>query len=167
VNSLRWDSFAGGVKDDAGGGSNQTTVDSILYTLTTGTLNNGGTLNSTQQWTLSWADTNGATAPNLPISVDFALLWNGGNQDVFYLLNDVVLPISPSFGTGLIDIKVTNPPGNSDIGTSHLDVFVSNATATHTTPGGISPVPEPATLSLLGAAMLGGLFSYRRRQRHG
>lgn len=96
--------------------------------------------------------------------MDFALLWNGGNKDVFYLFNDVVLPISPSFGTGLIDIKVTNPPGNSDIGTSHIDMFISNTGATHTTPGGI-PIPEPGTLSLLGAAILGGLFS-RRRQRH-
>jgi hypothetical protein len=130
LNTLSWQNFTGGVKDDAGGGSNQAIVNSIKYTLTTGTLSNGGTLNSTQAWTLAWEDTNGATPPNLPLLVDFALLWNGGNSDVFYLFEDVLLPITPNSGSGLIDIKVTNSPGpngpNSDIGTSHLDVFLTN-----------------------------------------
>ncbi len=138
VNNLRWDDFVNGVKDDIGGGNNAVTVDNIAYTLTTGA-NSGSGLNTTQAWTLSWADTNGATAPNLPVLIDFVLQWNGGNSDVFYLFQNVLLPAVPNNGAGAIDIKVTNPPGNSDIGTSHsLDAYFSNARV----PRPDIPVPE-------------------------
>ena len=170
VNSLSWQDFAGGIKDDTGGGSNSATVDDIAYTLSTGTLLNPGTLNSLQQWTLSWSDTNGATAPNLPVTVDFALQWNGGNQDVFYLFDDVVLPIDPSSGTGTIDVKVTNRPGISDIGTSHLSVYLSEVKDGdgEVTPP-LLPVPEPGTLSLIGLAalLLAGASRFRRGGRTG
>ena len=158
INGLRWDDFTNGVQD---GGT--LTVDSIQYTLT----NNGDTgsgLNTVSNWSLSWVDTNGATTPNLPVFVDFAIDWKGGNNDVFYLFQNVLLPASPTSGSGTIDIKVTNPPGNSDLGTSHLDVFVSN-----TTPGqpDVPPptVPEPGTLFLIGSALLGLALAQRRRSR--
>jgi hypothetical protein len=166
VNGLRWEDFLGGVKDDIGGGSNSTTVDSIQYTLST--LTNGGSgLNTTQTWSLAWSDSNGSALPNLPATVDFAVLWNGGNNDAFYLFEDVVLPISPNFGDGLIYIKATNPPGNSDLGTSHIDVFFSDATNPTFDPptgGDPNPTPEPGTLSLLAASMLGAVALSRRRK---
>lgn len=162
VNGLRWEEFVGGVKDDLGGGNNSATVDGIQYTLTT--LTNGGSgLDTTQTWSLAWTDSNGAALPNFPATVDFALLWNGGNHDAFYLFEDVLLPTSPNSGNGLVYIKATNPPGNSDLGTSHVDVFFSNATST-TFQSPTAVVPEPGTLSLIGAAFLSGLFRFRRRK---
>jgi len=100
-------------------------------------------------------DTNGATVPNLPVLVNFALDWKGGNNDVFYLFQDVLLPLSPTSGSGTIEIKVTNPPGNSDIGTSHLDLFFSSTRSPPDNPPDTN-VPEPATLAQVPAATRSG-----------
>jgi PEP-CTERM motif-containing protein len=151
VNNLRWEDFVGGVQDLPSGGGSSATIDNIAYTLTTGAQTGTGT-STTQLWTLAWTDTNGATEPNLPVYVDFVLDWKGGNFDVFYLFTDVLLPISPSSGSGTIEVKVTNPPGTSDLGTSHLDVLLSN-----TRPGGDVPpsqIPEPSTVALIALGML-------------
>jgi hypothetical protein len=164
VNALRWEDFVNGVKDDLSAGSNTVTVDSIQYTLTAGTLSGGG-LTQTQSWSLAWSDTNGTAEPNLPLLVNFALDWKGGNNDVFYYFRNVLLPISPSSGSGTIDIKVTNRPGNSDLGTSHLDVFFSN-TSPPTQPDDPPPtVPEPATIALIAAALMGVATASGRRKQ--
>lgn len=161
VNALRWEDFVNGVMDLGAGSS--VTVDNIQYTLTMGA-DSGSGLNTVSNWTLTWADTNGASVPNLPLFVDFALDWKGGNNDVFYLFQNVLLTASPTSGTGTINIKVTNPPGNADIGTSHLDVFFTN-----TRPGQPDEppptVPEPGTLFLIGSALLGLALAQRRRSR--
>lgn len=105
LNNLAWVAFAGGVKDDAGGGAaGPTTIGGLQYTLQTTTLSGGGTTTSTQAWTLAWSDPNGGANPNLPALVDFVIQWNGGNQDVFYLFDDILPPISPANGSGVIDI---------------------------------------------------------------
>ena len=70
--------------------------------------------------------------PNLPVTVDFAIDWKGGNYDVFYLFDDFVLPASPLNASGQIEIRVMNPPGNADLGTSHLAAYFSNATGVTT-----------------------------------
>jgi len=158
INGLRWIDFVNGVQD---GGT--ITVDSIQYTLTNDG-DSGSGLNTVSNWSLSWSDTNGASTPNLPVFVDFAIDWKGGNNDVFYLFQNVLLPASPTSGSGTINIKVTNPPGNADIGTSHLDVFFTN-----TRPGQPDEppptVPEPGTLFLIGSALLGLALAQRRRSR--
>jgi hypothetical protein len=172
VNGLAWGNFAGGVKDDLGGGAHSVTVGGIQYTLATTTLAGSG-VNKVQNWTLQWTDTNGAAAPNFPATIDLALQWNGGNRDVFYLFDDVELASGPTSGSGVVDIRVMNPRGNSDIGTSHLEVFFTDAIASEplTGPPGVDvegndvavvPIPEPASILLVGAASRFGLARRRR-----
>ncbi len=151
VNNLRWENFVNGVKDDVGGGSNVFTVNSIQFTLTAGADTGSGT-NQFSNWTLSWSDTNGAAAPNLPVDVDFALQWNGGNNDAFYLFQNVVLTSSPTTGSGTINIRAMNNPGNSDLGTSHIDLFFT--TPVPDTRSVDQKIPEPSTILLIGAALL-------------
>ena len=157
VNGLRWEDFVNGVKDDINGGGNSVTIDSIQYTLTTGA-NTGSGTNTQQAFTLAWSDTNGSAAPNLPVFIDFALQWNGGNNDAFYLFQNVLLPMSPTSGSGIINIVAMNPPGNSDLGTSHLDMFFTNTRPVRPD----QPVPEPGTILLFGIGLAG--LALRRRQ---
>ena len=163
VNNLRWEDFVNGVKDDVGGGTNSVTVDSIQYTLTAGA-DTGSTTNMVSHWTLSWSDTNGATPPNLPLSVDFAVQWNGGNNDAFYLLQNVLLPVTPTSGSGSINIVAMNNPGNADLGSSHINLYFTNTRPAQ--PDEPPPtVPEPGTVFLIGSALLGLALAQRRRSR--
>ncbi|MDQ2917335.1 MAG: PEP-CTERM sorting domain-containing protein [Pseudomonadota bacterium] len=163
VNGLRWEDFVNGVKADVNS-SDSVTVDNISYTLAPGSDTGSGT-NTFSHFTLSWSDTNGPAAPNLPRNVDFALQWNGGNNDAFYLFQNVTLSSNPLSGSGVIAIEAMNKPGNSDLGSSHLDLFLTN---TSPPPSGDLPpptVPEPATLLLIGSALLALAASQRTKAR--
>ena len=72
--------------------SNGTTVaepalHGIQFTLTTQSI---GATSGT--FLVSWADANGAAADNLPISIDFALMVNGGSNGDGYLFTGVNHP---------------------------------------------------------------------------
>lgn len=113
----------------------------------------GGTNGAPGTWTVTWTDSNGANPLNVPITVDLAVLLNGGNNNAAYLLSSVFLPLSPTTGTGTFDIQFLND-GSNQPGISHL-----------TLAGRIIPttnVPEPSTLAIFGAGLL-GLVSLRRR----
>jgi hypothetical protein len=121
-NLTNWDDFDAGVKDNAGGGSDAegtVTISGIQFTLTTTTLTGSGG-SQFQEWTLSWVDQAGA--PDLPMSFDFVAIHNTANTDALYLFEDVIIPASPTMGTGTIDIKIMNKKGN-DQGTSHMTLL--------------------------------------------
>ncbi len=109
-------------------------------------------------WTVAWVDTNGATPLNLPITIDLEIGLFGGNNGAGYFFDNVLLPISPSSGTGMFGINFTNN-GNQQPALSHLTLTGGNAA--HVGPPPVE-APEPASLAILGLG-LATLGFVRRR----
>jgi len=104
-------------------------------------------------WTVAWTDVAGL--PNLPLVLDLGVGLFGGNNGSGYLFSSVLLPISPSSGSGTFDINFLNN-GEQQPDLSHLLLAGGNV-------GTPTNVPEPATLGLLGIG-LASLGLLRRRK---
>ena len=142
--------------------SSSTGIGGITFTLTVDSITSSG------HFTLTWVD--GPGGLNLPIDVDLAFMIFAGNNQGDYLFSDVLLPASPTSGTGSWDITFLNNGGQIP-GISHMTVagrFDSACTSPLGCPGTEGPpptaVPEPATLALFGGALL-AFGSLRRRKR--
>src|SRR5882672_4451227 len=68
-------------------------------------------------WTVAWTDVAGL--PNLPLVLDLGVGLFGGNNASGYLFSSVLLPISPSSGSGTFDINFLNN-GEQQPDLSHL-----------------------------------------------
>jgi hypothetical protein len=79
----------------------------------------------------------------------------GGNNGSGYLFEDVLLPVTPNTGTGTFDINFLNAGGQQPV-LSHLLLAGGDPTTVE--------VPEPATIALFGAGLLGMGFGLRRRR---
>lgn len=117
----------------------------------------GGVGGAAGTWTIAWTDTNGAALQNLPLTVDLAVLLMGGNNMAAYLLSSVLLPLSPTSGSGTFDIQFLNNGGRQPT-ISHLMLAGRVVPTTR-----IIEVPEPATMMTFGAGLL-GLWAFRRRR---
>src|SRR5262245_51479757 len=110
-------------------------------------------------WTVTWADSNSSTPENLPIYVDLVLLLNGGNNNAAYLLSNVLLPASPTSGSGTFDIQFLNSSLRNQPDISHLTLAGRIAARPE-----INRIPEPTSMALYGAGLLSLSLIGRRRK---
>jgi len=126
-------------------------IDGVSFVVGAGTGNSGS-------WTMSWSEQPGA--PNLPLTIDFALGLFGGNNGSGYFFDDVLLSNSTTTGSGSYDINFLNNGGQQPT-LGHLLLAGGNVARE----AGVSPsaVPEPATVALLGIGIVGLGWSRRKQ----
>ena len=117
----------------------------------------GATSGNSGTWTVSWTEQPGA--PNLPLTIDFAVGLFGGSNGSGYFFDNVLLSMSPTTGSGSYDINFLNGGGSEPI-LGHLLLAGGNVLEQRIAP---SAIPEPATVVLLGVR-LASLVGSRRRK---
>ena len=112
-------------------------------------------------WELTVTDDDLNTAPSIPFTMDFLIHMHGGNNDAFYFFNDRTINTA---NAGTFQIAFTNPSGQNFPGLSNFDILVRDLRSIENGGGGGSEIPEPASLLLFGAGLLGFGLNRRRKQ---
>jgi hypothetical protein len=147
INDLGWGTYSATnyIKDD--GGISLASFLGLQWTLAA----DNGSNNST--YTLTVQDLDLGQTPNLPFTVDIIGFLKAGTPGAFYFFEDALIDASNG---GAFQIVWTNNGGNNP-GLSGLSLFIGQ-TPEETT------VPEPGSLALLGAGLLGIAGFVRRRK---
>lgn len=147
-------SFA--VQDKAGNASTSGTVNGFTFSLTAGTGNGQkGTLGS---WGLNVQDANNNDLLTIPFEMDFVVYLFGGNNGAFYFFDNETINAS---NAGTFQINFVNNSGQFPK-LSHITLLVRDMHNVENGGGGSSEVPEPASMLLFGAGLLGLGLSRRR-----
>lgn len=110
-------------------------------------------------WTLTVADLTPDSGLSLPFMMDFVVHMHGGGNNSFYFFDDRTVETS---NAGTFQITFTNNGGNPP-GLSNFDLLVRDLRDIPTQPPTEVDIPEPASMLLFGAGLLGLGLSRRRK----
>lgn len=111
-------------------------------------------------WKLMVTDNDLNTAPSIPFTMDFLIHMHGGNNNAFYFFDDRTINAT---NAGTFQINFGNN-GNQFPGLSNFDILVRDLRSIENGGGGGSEIPEPTSLLLFGAGLLGFGLNRRRKQ---
>lgn len=110
-------------------------------------------------WGLTVTDNDPNSAPSIPFTMDFLIHLHGGNNNAFYFFDDRTINAT---NAGIFQIAFTNKGGEFP-GLSNFDILVRDLRNDNGGGSG-SEIPEPASLLLFGAGLLGFGLNRRRKQ---
>jgi|GEM_PF-1287485 len=110
-------------------------------------------------WTLTVTDLNPDSGLSIPFEMDFLAYMHGGNNGAFYFFDDREISAS---NAGTFQITFKNNSGNFP-GLSNFDLLVRDLRDISTQPPAEVDIPEPASMLLFGAGLLGLGLSRRRK----
>lgn len=111
-------------------------------------------------WGLTVTDNDLNAAPSIPFTMDFLIHMHGGNNNAFYFFDDRTINAN---NTGTFQINFKNNGGNFP-GLSNFDILARDLRDQENGGGGGSEIPEPVSLLLFGAGLLGLGLNRRRKQ---
>lgn len=145
------------VRDNNGTGTGAASYGGFSFTLAAANGQNGQP--NPAAWTLTVADLTPDSGLSLPFMMDFVVHMHGGSNNSFYFFDDRTVETS---NAGTFQITFTNN-GNKFPGLSNFDLLVRDLRDIPTQPPTEVDIPEPASMLLFGAGLLGLGLSRRRK----
>lgn len=146
------------LRDDKDSGSVFANYSGFSFTLAAANNQNGQP--DPAAWTLTVADLTPNSGLSIPFEMDFLVYMHGGNNGAYYFFDDREIS---AYNAGTFQITFKNGGGNFP-GLSGLSLLVRDLRDIPTTqPPAEVDIPEPASMLLFGAGLLGLGLSRRRK----